>query len=159
MIAQRERCYRCTRPESEGEGWSRKEHYREGVIYFHDTCPEKICLKSVQVTSRGVSTKVCGRDAKEHTPEGWLCGRHLAAYRRRQKADEKRDTRREANKQQLEPAQVAVDILKELDIEATPHFNSIEMTHDGRIVMAAEDALKLAGIGARLPETSRGEEH
>ena len=141
-----ERCHRCTRTKDEGTGWSEQDHYREGRIYLHDVCPEQVCLKTVAENSRSVRSSVCGRDGKEKTEEGWLCGRHLAAYRRRRQQQEKSDEQKRANENRLAAAQRAVRLLAEAGIEAKPSYSVLEEAYDGRIVVDPDDMLRLAGL-------------
>lgn len=148
------RCHRCTRPNHEGTGWQKKEHYRDGTIYLHDACPEKVCLKFVAVSSRSVQSYVCGRDGKEQTSEGWLCGRHLDGYRRREQSVQQMHQitdASDANDANLHRAKPAIDVLADLGIAATPNYDNVRCRYDGGIVVDPQDLFRLIGVAISLP--------
>ena len=146
-------CHRCGRGEEEGTGWNVKVLHRDGSgrLYTHDECPERVCKKGIHDTI-GVGVRICSRDGKAETSEGWLCGIHLAGYRRRKKSEAKWKAEADRSGNNRARANHAVDILKELGIESAADYSMLSSRYTGKVVIDAQDLLKLAGIAVRLQE-------
>ena len=155
------KCDKCGRPEGEGQGWIVRPYGRDLSLkhILHETCPERVCKKLVD-HHRGLSMPnhwPCSRDAKEQTPEGeWLCGRHMAAYRKIKATDQAYRDARDGSDANNERAKMALEILAELGIEANVHYYSGHSFgssgYTGKIVVDPVALFDFLGIGAKLPD-------
>ena len=146
-------CVKCNRVKAEGIGWNKRVQHSDGsgVYFTHDECPERVCKKRVNTDSW--TSRICSRDGKEATEEGWLCGIHLAAYRRRKANDIKRKVEWDASEDNRRRSEYAVDILQELGVDGRAHYDAtFTNRYTGKVIIDAQDLLKLAGIRVELPE-------
>ena len=147
-------CNSCGRGKDEGEGWTVASSIGFTTNYKHDTCPERVCRRTVGDTW---SRHACGRDGKEQDNRGeWLCGIHFAAYNKRQATSTRYADKHSRSQFNLDRARTALEILTELGVEGAAHYNSDG--HTGNIVIDPADLFKLIGVGAKLPEKQAIEE-
>jgi hypothetical protein len=104
---------------------------------------DETCQERVSNGARSVSFHTCGKPVKE---EG-LCGVHLAARRRREANDAKRDLEWRQDRKRKDLAQDICNRLAAMGIDADPHFSAgIGARYTGKIVVNNPEAL-LATIG------------
>ena len=141
-------CGICGRGSDEGEGWS-VIGGGFATIYKHDTCPEKVCTQLAGKVAW--NRRPCGKDGKGQDDSGkWLCGIHFAAYNKRTATSARWKDERARGNANLKRAQLALDVLTELDIKGTAHHNRDGYT--GNIVIDPADLFRLASIGVTLPK-------
>ena len=149
------KCGRCGRGRKEGTGWTREDHQWYGVRFWHEECPDRVCLTPVNI-HRGLRIakyRPCSRDGKHQDDTGkWLCGRHMAAHRKVKENDAKRHAENNASASNRSRSDMAVDILKELGVTARPSYDTFNHRYTGDVTVDPAELFHVLGIGVRLPD-------